>query len=230
MGDLIEKVKISNLINGNGIFENFKNNSIFFYNLYSKSSKDVLNIPISKIFPGYFYFLHYRDDSNWMKYSPVFVVDFKKFSNLIIVIAVNFNFIPIEIRVSIFDKYITNKDFEDDNQLKVDYEGMYKELIKYGFEYSIVEYNVAQIEFVHKISLSLLPRFLYSQHPINKYDPKKLYEIWKAKISTKEERHREMYGSVISDLFNISNDILENYNVLKDHITRLQRSLDKYGK
>jgi CRP-like cAMP-binding protein len=53
---------------------------------------------------GGFYFIHYKDDSNWMRYSPVFVVDFKKFNNIIMIMGVNFNFIPIEVRETIFDE------------------------------------------------------------------------------------------------------------------------------
>lgn len=229
MGELLEKVKLSNLVYGNGIIENFKNNSLFFYESYSKSDKNILNIPRGKIQVGGFYFLHYKDDSNWMQYSPIFTIGFKKFSNMIVINAVNFNFIPIEIRVSMFDKYITKDDFENDNLLAVTYDGMYRELLKYGFEYAIVEYNLAQVEIVHKITLQMVPRFLYSQHPINKYDPKKLYEIWSAKISSREQRHQEMSSALIRDFYQASDDILENYNVLKKHILRIQKSIDRYG-
>jgi hypothetical protein len=178
---------------------------------------------------GAFYFLHYLDDSNWMKYSPIFTVDVKKFSNLIILHAVNFNFIPLEIRSTIFDKYMTVGNFDNDTPLVVDFKGVYGELLKYGFEYAIVEYNLAQIQIVHKISMELAPRFLYSQHPINKYDPKKLYGIWNAKISDKADRNKEMSNALIKDFYTASDDIMENYTQLKDHINRIQRSINKYG-
>jgi hypothetical protein len=100
-----------------------------------------------------FYHLHYKDDSNWMKYSPIFTIDFKQFENLIIVIGINFNFIPLEVRIFIFDKYITEDDFKKNSLLKVDFAGVYKELKHYGFEYAIVEYNLSQIVLVHKINL-----------------------------------------------------------------------------
>ena len=229
MGELLERIKLSNLVYGDGIVENFKANSLFFQGAYSKSDKNVMSIPRGSIQIGGFYFLHYLDDSNWMAYSPIFTVDFKKFDNLIIVYGVNFNFIPLEIRATIFDKFMTEDNFEKDILLPVTYEGVYRELIKYGFEYAIVEYNLAQIKYVHKISMNLVPRFLYSQHPINKYDPKKLYSIWAAKIGDKSERHKEMSQLMVDDFFTASNDIMENYKTLKDHITRVQKSLDKYG-
>ena len=44
MGELLERIKASNLINGNGIVDNFKNNSLFFYKQYSKSSRGGLEV------------------------------------------------------------------------------------------------------------------------------------------------------------------------------------------
>ena len=79
-----------------------------------------------------------------------------------IIMSLNLNFIPIEIRGRIFDGFISEKMFESDSKLEVDFKGIYTELLKYGFEYSLVEYNAVQIKLVHKINLELLPRFLYS--------------------------------------------------------------------
>ena len=146
MGDLLEHVKLSNLVYGNGIVDNYKNNSLYFYNKFQKSDKEVTSMPVGKMQIGGFYHLHYRDDSNWMKYSPIFTADFKKFGDMIIIMGVNFNFIPLEVRVSIFDSYIKEEDFERDSLLPVTYEGIYRELLKYGFEYALVEYNLSQVE------------------------------------------------------------------------------------
>lgn len=204
MGALLERVKLSNSLYGKNIVDSFKNNSMYFYEGYTKSDKLITNIPVGKMQLGGFYHLHYRDDSNWMKYSPIFTADFKKFGNMIIIIGINFNFIPIEVRSAVFDKYMVDDDFEKDRLLPVDYKSVYNELLSYGFEYALVEYNLGQVELVHKINTEVVPRFLYSGHPINKYDPKKLYEIWKAKISTKRERDQEMSSALISDFYEAS--------------------------
>ena len=111
MGELLENVKLNNLVYGSGITENYKNNSYFFYEKFSKSDNEVKSISVGQMQLGGFYHLHYMDDSNWMKYSPIFTVDFKKFENVIVVYGVNFNFIPLEVRVSIFDKFIKKEDF-----------------------------------------------------------------------------------------------------------------------
>lgn len=230
MGELLERVKLSNLVNGDGIADAYKNNSLYFYNKYQKSDLEVQAIPLSKIEAGRFNFFHYLDDSNWMKYSPVFVISIKKFENLQIIMAINFNFIPLGIRTVVFDNIIVEQNFEKDIPLKVDFNGVYQKLKSYGFEYSIVEYNLAQIKLCHSIQMDSVPRFLYAGHPKNKYDPSKLYGIWKAKIKNRDKRDAEMSSALIKDFFEASDEITKNYDVLRGHMQRLQTSLEKYGR
>jgi hypothetical protein len=229
MGILLEKINES-LKSGKGIADNFKNNSLFFYEKYQKSDNEVQSTRVQDIQIGRFYFFHYMDDSNWIKYSPVFTIGQKKFENLTILFSINLNMIPIQVRASFFDQFMTEKDFINDRSLPVEMTTTYNELFRYGFEYSIMEYNVNQISLVHRISMPLVPKFLYSGHPINKYDPNKLYEIWKVKSKTKYDRDKEMSQALIKDFYNISDDINENYVVLKKHIQRLQNSFEKYGR
>lgn len=230
MGELLERIKLDIKVYGKGdLPSTFKANSMYLYEKYSKSDDYVMSIPFGKMQMGGFYFFHYKDDSNWMQYSPVFTIEFKRFDNMIVVMAINFNFIPLEIRSAIFDNFIKKDDFENNALLPVDFQGVYAALLKYGFEYAIVEYNVAQLVAVHKIHMELVPRFLYSQHPINKYDPYRLYDIWIAKIPMKSGRHAEISQASIDEFYKINNDVLTNYDLLKDHITRLQNSYIKYG-
>lgn len=225
MGELTERSKRSLLVNGNGIVDNFKNNSLYFYEKYTnKSSDEIRSVSIKDVIPGGFYFLHYQDDSNWMKYSPVFIADYKKFSNKIVIFAVNFNFVPLEIRILLFDKFIIDQNFERDDLLKVDLDGMYTELRKIGFEYALMEYDASKILIAHKIKLDILPRFLYHQHPINKYDPGKLIQIWEAKIEARDQRHKEMMLALVSEFYDASFDISEKYDALKGHIQRIRRN------
>ena len=226
MGDLIKIIKQEY----KNIAESYKENTMFFYNAYQKSSKEVTNINVGQMQLGAFYFLQYQDDSNWMQYSPVFTVDFKKFNDLIIVYAINFNFIPLQIRTTIFDRYITQKDLETNALLNTTYESVYNVLLQYGYEYALVEYNLKQIKFVHKINNSLIPKFLYSGFPKNKYDPIKLYNIWKTKLKTKEQRHKEMMLADIKDFYDTETQILNDYDALEKHIDRIRKSYEKYGK
>lgn len=229
MGILLEKVR-EQINKSKGEDRFFVENSQYFFNKYTKSDNEVQSIPITGITSGRFYFFHYMDDSKWVSYSPVFSIDFKKFENLIIYRAINLNLIPLEVRVSIFDEYILKEDMKSDRSLAVDYETVYTKLRNYGFEYAIMEYNLAQLKFCHRINMDLIPRFLYSGHPINKYDPKKLYSIRETKMQTSDKRHREISQATIKDFYNISEEIDENFDVLRKHIQRIQNSLNKYGR
>src|SRR5690606_5241837 len=139
------------------------------------------------------------------------------------------NFIPIEIRTMIFDRYIIEKDIKEDRLIPVDFMGIYNVLLKYGFEYSIVEYNLSQIRIANKINMSIITKFLYSGHPVNKYDPKKLYGIWKKKLETRKKRHDELMNLIISDMYDIETEISKEYNILREHINRVRKSFEKYG-
>jgi len=189
MGELVDRIGLRMLVDGDGLADNFKNNSLYFYDKYQKSDKDVRAVGVNDILPGNFYHFHYLDSSNWMMFSPVFVTNFKKISNQIIIFGVNFNFIPLEVRAYLFDNFMIEEDFEKDRSLKVNYDGMYSELIKYGFEYALVEYNALQIKMVHRIEMGSVPRFLISAHPKNKYDPGKLFDIWQVKLKDKDKSY-----------------------------------------
>ena len=229
MGELVDRIGLRMLVDGDGLADNFKNNSLYFYEKYQKSDNMVKSIDIKSVLPGSFYHFYYLDDSNWMKWSPVFITNFKKIGNQIILFGVNFNFIPLEVRAFLFDNFMIEEDFEKDRPLKVNYEGMYSELIKYGFEYALVEYNASQIKLVHRISMSMVPRFLIAGHPKNKYDPGKLFDIWKVKIKDKDKRHQEIMKSTIDDFYDTRGEINEKYVVLKGHIQRIQSNMKKYG-
>jgi hypothetical protein len=228
MGALQERINLSQKVFGTDIIDYFKNNSIYMVDKYSKSDDMCEAIPLSNISMGKFYFFQYEDPSNWMRYSPVFTIEYKDFNGMKIVLALNFNFLPIEIRSKLFDKFISEEMFEKNATLEVDFKGIYTELLKYGFEYGIVEYNAIQLKLVHKINLELLPRFLYSSHPKNTYDPQKLVQIWKSKLDKREQRHKELISSTLKDFYEAESLINKKYDVLFGHIKRLQESFDKF--
>ena len=229
MGELVDRIGLRMLVDGDGIADNFKNNSLYFYNKYQKSDKDVFAVDVKDLMPGMFFHLHYLDSSNWMKWSPIFVTNYKKIGKQIIVFGVNLNFIPLEVRAFLFDKFITEEDLDQNRPLKVNYEGMYAELIKFGFEYSIVEYDVRFVKLVHRIDMSLVPRFLISGHPKNKYDPGKLFDIWQVKLKDKDKRHQEIMNSSMAEFYDVRGEISEKYVLLKKHIQRIQTNQKKYG-
>jgi len=237
MGGLSDRVKLNMMVNGGNIPDFFKLNTLFFFEKYKTSDNFVEITKIEKIREGGFYFLHYQDKSNWMSWAPVFITDTPKsnptelnFSNKKILRGVNFNFMPLQLRERIFDKFIKESDFDKNSFLPVTNKGMYNELKKVALEYSIVEFDASLIVRVHRIHLEMLPRFLYSQHPKNKYDPNKLAQQWETKLKTREERDSEMMKASLSDFFDVRNEIDEKYKVLKNHIGRIRSNQIKYGK
>lgn len=74
-----------------------------------------------------------------------------------------------------------------------------------------------------------IPRFLISGHPKNKYDPGKLFDIWKAKIADKDKRNQEIMKATMDDFYDARGEINEKYVLLKGHIQRIQNNMKKYG-
>ena len=178
---------------------------------------------------GYFYHFVYEDSSNWMKYCPVFVCDFKYIKSTIILLAINLNFIPMEYRVLFFDKFYDKKNVDSNNSIKCSYSSVYDALRSIGYEYSLVEYDVKLLQMIHMIDMKLVPRFLMSGDPINKYDPKKLYSIANTKLPNSEKRDNAIKKATLDDFYSINKEIDESYNILKNHIKRLQTNEKKYG-
>lgn len=230
MGHLLELVELNNLVYGKDVADAYKQNCLYFYQKYTRTDESVKAVRIGDIEPGLFYFLHYKDDSAWMKYSPVFVIDFKKFAGRVIINCVNMNFLPLNVRVMLFDPYIREEDFENPNfYIKAKYDVLYKELRKYMFQWSVMEFSADQITLAHRISFKELPRFIYSGHPMAKYDPGKLVQIWKAKQKDMDARDQEMMQANVKDFFDVDKEISEKYQQLRGHIQRLQKSNRKYG-
>jgi len=89
MGGLYERLKLNNLVKANDIPSYFKENSLDFYQKYLKTDDYVKATSLRDIKKGGFYFFHYLDDSNWIKWSPVLVADVKKYGDQIILLCVN---------------------------------------------------------------------------------------------------------------------------------------------
>lgn len=225
MGFLNDRIKMNS---GGDIPGYYKANTFAFYERYQTPKDGVKSIPISDIQEGKFYFIMYEDESNWMKFSPIFLVDYKKFDSEIILYAMNFNFIPLEIRSGFFDRYIKNIE-EDPSFLNITFEATYKELFRVGYEYSLMEFNSKRLKRIYEIPIGLLPEFLYSGWPANKYDPKKLHDIWKKKIETKEARHIAMMKINADEYFKAFDDMEKDFGQLNEHIKRLQRNEKKFG-
>ncbi len=248
MGELMNRCKISLLPFGNTLLEDYNNNNAFFYKKYRDSDSEVRNVRITDVFPGKFYFfeLDKNETSNWIRYSPTFVISNSFFANKLsedtkakveksnmnnpgavinMIQVVNMNFLPFEIRVALFDKFMVEDDFEKDRALPVDFAGIHNELRNYGFEYAITHYPTHRIVNAWSIDMKLVPRFLFSSSPINKYDPKALYSIWKSKINKSQQRDQEMRKLTTDDFMKPIEEIEDKFKVLTESIIRIQNRI-----
>lgn len=212
--------------------EKFKENSLDMYNLLSSPKKGKVEyIPISNMRVGEVYHIFYLDESNWMHFSPVLACDFK---DKRLMFGMNFNFIPLEVRANIFDSLITTLDFNNNQPITktpfnfITFDGIYKKLIRLGFEYSLIEYNFERIIKVAKIDYSILPEFLFSAWPKNIYDPNKLYQIWSKKLQNRPERHKELITKLVDDFYDVKDELIESSVSLKGHFQRLKRNQEKF--
>jgi hypothetical protein len=216
-----------------GIPNYFKENSLKYYNLYKSPDNELVkSIPMANIQIGGIYFLYYKDESNWMQLSPILCCDIR---DKRLVFAVNLNFLPLEIRLDLFDDLIMNIHNNNDQSKNavpfnfINFESIYKKLIRKGFEYALVEYEIGRIVKVFKINYDEMPWWIYSQHPKNKYDPIKLYSIWEAKLKNRPERHKELITKLVKDFYNVTDELIDNSNALKGHFQRLQSNQEKFG-
>lgn len=231
MGQLRDKLR--DLTKNKPIPEFFKENSMSYYKLYnSPDGKMVKAVGMSQMFIGGIYFIVYRDESNWMQLSPIVVADIR---DKRVMFAVNMNFLPLEIRTELLDDMIIS--LTDNNKQSsgmspfnfLSFEKMYKKLLKLGFEYALVEYDLSRIIQIYHIDYNELPTWLYSQHPKNRYDPIKLYQIWQSKLKNRPERHNELIKKLVKDFYNVTDELIDNSETLKSHFQRLQRNQKKLG-
>ena len=209
----------------------FKENSINIYKLLSTPEKGKVEyVSITNLRPGAVYFILYKDESNWMRFSPILCCEIK---DKRLMFGVNLNFLPLEIRASLFDDLIKTLDKNNGESItkppfNVTFDGMYKTLIRLGFEYALVEYNFERIERIAKIDFSILPDFIMSAHPKNIYDPNKLYQIWESKLKNRPERHNELITKLVNDFYDVTDELVESSVSLKGHFQRLKRNQEKF--
>ena len=53
-------------------------------------------------------------------------------------------------------------------------------------------------------------------------------EIWISKLKNREKRHQEVILSMLNEFYDVSSEISDKYDVLLDHVKRLQDSYNKF--
>lgn len=223
MGILSDTTKL-NLKAAGGNAAAFKLNSMYIHESCTKNTDGkCTGVPLGKIRIGRFYRLLYDDPSLFIKHSHVFLADAKKFSNKVVLLCANMNFLKLEQRIALFDSTITQKDIQNDSDLPADFAGTYAKLSESGHEWALMEYDASKIIAAYEIHMSIVDRFLWANPLEVKYDPSKLEQIWSKKLETRKKRHEQLEKTTIDQLFEASDEFKEKFSELAKRATRLSK-------
>lgn len=196
----------------------------------------------SKIEAGKLYFLLYDlsgalKSSRLEQYSPILALRKGLVKGKPILWGFSLNFLPERVRVNWFDQVMERffrgvlsteieVEVEDDSNttLNVTYEGVYKTLASVGFEYAIREFRLDLITQCYEINISELDRFVsFDTQQFTGVDPKKLVEIWLAKLGEGEARLQQIRKDVLTDFKVVDNEL----NASFEEMSKSQQFLNK---
>lgn len=220
--------------------------------MYLKNSDDVMSwirdndntkvdpINASQIEKGKFYFMFYDlsgKSSKMEQYNPIFVIDWTNIDNKKYLFGVNINFLPVAIRVVIFNQ-IFNSDLKkfDNVNVKVDKQDpiesmsfgkVYKLLKSIGFEWSIRKFDGSKINKTYCIDMNSLKEFItMSTARITGVDDGKLLDIWKSKISKQEQREVELIKELLGDYKEMEKELNKSIQTISDKEEQLYKSVE----
>lgn len=203
--------------------------------LREKDAKRMLPVNLSEIEKGKFYFLLYDLDgksSKMEKYNPIFVIDWTVIDSKKYLFAININFIPVAIRVIIFNTIFNSdlKKFDNPNEI-VDKQdpivGMsfgkcYKLLKSIGFEWAIRKFEASKLNKSYLIDMNSIKEFVtMSTATITGVDDGKLFDIWKKKITEQDQREADLIKELIGDYKSMEkelNDSILNISEREENI------------
>lgn len=186
---------------------------------------------------GAFYFMKYdmrkiNKSSKMEQFVPFMMVDYKPLIDSRVLYGINFNFLTTTKKEAFFLKYLERyeklleKNKELDNWLQeeplpdVNYERMYNELLKYGFDYAIREFRVELIDEIYGISTNHLDKMIsLDTQMMTGVDEAKLNDIWITKLKNEGIRDR------LDELYNIKSNYEELIKDLKEKFKFLDKKL-----
>lgn len=191
------------------------------HEINNNRSENILATTIDSIVKGSFYFILYDlngKSSKMEQYNPILAVDFVNRS----LYGLSLNFIPVNIRVTLFNKIYSkldtlkkNADLDIENQQPLpntNYNTIYNILKSIGFEYAIRTFDLSLINKVYQISTNILPEFIaMNTQTFTGVDEGKLVDIWLKKINEQEQREQELMKELLSDFTKIEAEI-DKYN------------------
>ena len=220
-------------------------------NMYQKNSETVLGYfrnkdqtkfelsNFSDVQQGKLYFILYDLDgksSKMEKYNPLFVVDFGFFDNTKWIFALNINFLPVAIRVLVFNQIfnasLTLFDDLDKSPIKqepvdnVTFGVIYKMLKSLGFEWAIRKFDYKKVNQIYSIDLSIASKFItMSTVKLTGVDDGKLIDIWKKKLLSQKDREKKMIAEILGDYKKMANELTKNSQSLTDKENEMYKSV-----
>lgn len=208
------------------------------FNKLRDNDKKVVKVGLDKIRIGQFYFMRYdlkglNKSSRLEQFVPMMVVDYKPAIDKKVLWILNLNFIPINLKESFFSSFLDNyqstldnnfeaKDWNNETPLpSINYENIWKQLLSFGFEYTIREIRLDLINDIHGVSTDYL-HFLTTQNTqaLTGVDEAKLNEIWITKLKN------ESLGDRVEDLTKIKSNYENILNELADKFKDLNKKLN----
>lgn len=200
----------------------------------------VLPINLSKIEKGKFYFVMYDisgKSSKMEQYNPLFVIDWTTIDNKKYLFGININFIPVAIRVVIFNQIFNSdlKKFDDVNDnidkqdpiIGMSFGKVYKLLKSIGFEWAIRKFDACKLNKSYAIDMNSVKEFItMSTARITGVDDGKLLEIWKSKIVKQEQREVELIKELLGDYKEMEKELNKSIQTITEKEEMLYKSAE----
>lgn len=238
MGILIKRMKARRDVEGVRTSEN--STQWLIDQIKDPNNETVKVVTPDKIIPGKLYFIFYDlaaalKSSKLEQFSPILALRKGMVQQKPILWGFSLNFLPERVKVNWFDqllerffKGVLSTDLEvkeNSKPLNVTFEGVYKTLASIGFEYAIREFRLDLINKVYEIDLQELDRFVsVDTQQFTNVDPKKLIEIWLAKLGEGPARLQEIKENVLTDFKTIDTQLEVSFEELeksKDFLNKI---------
>lgn len=219
----------------------YSNNEKFITEQINNQDEYIIPVNINSIEKGGFYFILYNLDgksTNMEKFNPLLVCDWFDLQGTRWLYGISLNFIPMNIRVLIFNEILNANyqvvhdnlsiDVTKQNSLNnIDFVNMHKLLFNVGFEWSIRKFDMRLINSVYKISTNILTQFItMSTIGFTGVDDFKLVEIWQKKINEQDVRQQKIIKELLNDYSEMKSNLNKTYSNLNDKNNSLQDALN----
>lgn len=239
MAELLDRVKLLKKTEGTLVSEN---STKWLLKRLQSPEEGFKAVKLNDVYIGKFYYLLYDLHSKRSKmeqYSPVLLVDYRNVSGKKIIYGISLNFIPQNIRLLFFDSFLDSfqnvfkpldskeKIGNNEKPLPINFEIAFKALDKIGFQYTIREFDIEQINKAYEVSMNTLPRFMtVNSTVITGVDENKLANIWLSKLKNREEAVQKRISELVTDYTEITKTFRKEFKNYKKEFDNISNSKD----